>query len=120
MAQHAGLAPERWAGFTPDQQLLMIANELNRAAKLMAPPDQERLKNSYARALQLTDLTVDVRHEHGFRRELLRWRDLVVRLWLEPGSDPESHRDALRCLLLFSPATARQFPFVLGEGPTAS
>jgi hypothetical protein len=27
---------------------------------------------------------------------------------------------ALRCLLLFSPATARQIPFVLGEGPTVS
>jgi len=120
MAQHADLTLERWAGFTPDQQLLMIANELNRAAKLMAPADRERLKNSYARALQLTDLTVAARREHGFRRELLRWRDLVARLWLEPGSDPGSHRDALRCLLLFSPVTARQIPFVLGEGPAAS
>jgi len=115
MAQHASLTLERWAGFTHDQQLLMIANEMNRAAKLMAPADRERLKNSCARALQLTDLTVAARHEHGFRRELLRWRDLVARLWLEPGSDPGAHRDALRCLLLFSPATARQIPFVLGE-----
>ena len=117
MAQHAGLSLERWAGFTPDQQLLMIANEMNRAAKLMAPADRERLKNSYARALQLTDLTIAVRREPGFRREFLRWRDLVARLWLEAGSDPRPHRDALRCLLLFSPATARQIPFVLGAGP---
>jgi len=120
MAQHAGLTLERWAGFTPDQQLLMIANELNRAAKLMAPADRERLKNAYARTLQLTDLTIAARREHGFRRELLRWRDLVARLWLEPASDPAAHRDALRCLLLFSPATARQIPFVVEEGPVAS
>jgi hypothetical protein len=120
MAQHAGLAPERWASFTSDQQLLMIANEMNRGAKLMAAADRERLKSSYARALQLTDLTVAARREHGFRRELLRWRDLVARLWLEPGSDPGAHRDALRCLLRFTPVTARQIPFVLGEGPAAS
>ena len=120
MAQHADLTLERWAGFTPDQQLLMIANEMNRATKLMAPADRERLRNSYTRTLQLTDLTIAARRERGFRRELLRWRDLVARLWLEPGSDPGSHRDALRCLLLFSPATARQIPFVLGEGPAAS
>jgi hypothetical protein len=120
MAQHTGLTLERWAGFTSDQQLLMIANEMSRAAKLMMPADRARLKNSYARTLQLTDLTVAARREHGFRRELLRWRDLVARLWLEPGSDPAAHRDALRHLLLFSPATARQIPFVLGEGHTVS
>ena len=120
MAQHAGLTLRRRAGFTPEQQLLMIANEMSRAAKLMAPADRERLKNPCARALQLTDLTVAARCEHGFRRELLRWRDLVARLWLEPGSNPQAHRDALRCLLLFSPATARQIPFVIGEGPVAS
>jgi hypothetical protein len=27
---------------------------------------------------------------------------------------------ALRCPLLFSPATVRQIPFVLGEGPATS
>ena len=48
------------------------------------------------------------------------FRDLVGRLWLDPGSYPRAHRDALRHLLLFSPATARQIPFVLGEGPSAS
>ena len=42
LAQHAGRTLERWAGFTSDQHLLMIANELNRAAKLMAPEDRER------------------------------------------------------------------------------
>jgi hypothetical protein len=120
MAQHADLTLERWAGFAPDQQPMMIANEMNRAAKLMAPADRERLRDSCARTLQLTDLTVAARRERGFRRELLRWRDLVARRWLEPGSSPAAHRDALRCLLPFSPATAQQIPFVLGEGPAAS
>ena len=59
MAAHAGLAPERWATCSRDQQVLMIANEMNRAAKLTAPTDRERLRNAYARVLQLADLGSD-------------------------------------------------------------
>lgn len=116
---HASLSPERWARFTRDQQLMMIANERNRASKLMAPEDRERLKSAYARVLQLTDLTVDVRRERGLRKELLRWRELVARLWLQPAGDPDAHRQAFRSLLLFSYETAKQILFVLGEGPGA-
>jgi len=60
MSQHAGLSPERCAAFSLDQQVLMIANEMNRAAKLMAPADRERLRSAYERILQLADLTVQV------------------------------------------------------------
>jgi hypothetical protein len=49
MAQHASLAPERWARFSLDQQILMIANEMNRAAKLIEPLDAERLRRGYER-----------------------------------------------------------------------
>ena len=116
---HASLSPERWARFTRDQQLMMIANEMNRASKLMAPEDRERLKSAYTRVLQLTDLTVDVRRERGLRKELLRWRELVARLWLRSDGDPDAHRQAFRSLLLFSYETAKQIPFVLGEDPGA-
>ena len=32
MSQHAGLDVERWSAFDVDQQVLMIANELNRVS----------------------------------------------------------------------------------------
>ena len=44
--QHASLPPERWARFPPGQQLLMIANEMNRASKLFGPEDGQRLRGS--------------------------------------------------------------------------
>ena len=47
MSQHAGLSPERWAAVSLDQQVLMSANEMSRAAKLMAPTDRERLRSAY-------------------------------------------------------------------------
>lgn len=116
MAQHAGLTLDRWAAFTLDQQVLMIGNEMNRAAKLMAPADRERLQGAYERALYLTDLTIRLHERRGLRRELLRWRDLVARLYVLPGSDPPGHTEAFRALLRFTPEASRQIPHVFGAG----
>jgi hypothetical protein len=43
VTQHASLTPERWAGFGRDQQILMIANEMNRASRLFGADDRGRL-----------------------------------------------------------------------------
>ena len=114
MPQHTSLSPERWSAFTIDQQVLMIGNEMNRAAKLMGPADRERLRSSYERVLQLTDLTIRVQARRGLRRELLRWRDLVAQLYVQAESDPAGHTAAFRCLLRFTPEASRQIPLVIG------
>ena len=114
MTQHATVTAERWAGYTLDQQILMIANEMNRSGKLMTPTDRERRRRAYERILNLVDLTVAVRERKSLRRELLRWRDLVAALYLAEPPDPRRHADAFRCLLRFTPAASRQIPFVLG------
>ena len=116
MSQHASLSPERWSSFSLDQQILMIANEMNRAMKLLGPDDRERLKHSYERVLQLTDLTILVRTRKGLRRELLRWRDLIAQLYVDAESSPPAHAAAFRCLLLFTPEAARQIPHVGLDG----
>ena len=108
MTQHSNLSPSRWARFSLDQQILMIANEMNRASKLMAPVDRDLRLGCYARALQLTDLTVAVQPRRPLRRELLRWRDLVAQLYGAPEPDPAAHNAAMRCLLRFTPVAARQ------------
>jgi hypothetical protein len=115
MTQHAGLTLERWASFTLDQQILMIGNEMNRAGKLPNPEDRERRANAYERALFLTDLTIEAHARRGLRRELLRWRDLVAQLFLEPLDQPSAHAEAFRTLLRFTPEASRQIPHVLGE-----
>jgi len=111
--QHAGLTPERWAGFSRDQQLLMIGNELHRASKLLDEGGQ-RLLACYERALALADLTIATQQAPGFRRELLRWRDLLATLYLEPhptSADPLQR--ALKALLMLDPIAYRQVPYVL-------
>ncbi len=113
--QHAGLTPTRWAEFGSGEQILMIANELHRASKILAQGGGERLRACYERVLALTDLTVEVQARPGLRRELLRWRDLVAELFqVSHPASPGPHRRTLRALLQLHPVAYRQLPYLLG------
>lgn len=90
---------------------------MNRAGKLMGPDDRERRRSSYERALRLTDLTIEAHARRGLRRELLRWRDLVAQLYVDPEPRPAAHDDAFRALLRFSPEASRQIPFLIPSEP---
>jgi hypothetical protein len=117
MTQHASLTPERWAAFDLDRQILMIANEMNRASGLFAAESSGSLQRTYERVLRLVDLTVATRKRRGLRRELLRWRDLVAELYVAPRPTPEAHAAAFRCLLQFTPVAAKQIPLLLATRP---
>lgn len=108
MTQHASLTPERWARFDLDRQIMMIANEMKRAAALMAADDRRSRSLAYERVLRLLDLTVATQRKPTLRRELLRWRDLVAALYIAPAASPAAHDEAFRCLLRFTPAASRQ------------
>ena len=113
MSQHASLTLERWSAYGRDQQILMIANEMNRAGKLFGAADRARLANAYERVLRLADLTVEAQPSRSLRRELLRWRELAGAVYLEP--DEGRHRALFRALLLLTPESAKQVPFLLGD-----
>lgn len=108
MTQHANLTPERWGRFPHFQQILMIANEMNRATHLIEHGDVVGRRLAYERVLRLVDLTVAVAERRSVRRELLRWRDLVAVLFLDEAARPDAHRSALRALLQQTPASAAQ------------
>ena len=117
--QHSTLSAERWSEFPFDRQILMIGNEMNRAAKLMTPSVGPSLLACYERVLALVDLTVQVQDQPSRRRELLRWRDLIAGLYIAGMPDERAHAAAFRCLLRFTPASSAQIPFVL-PGPAAA
>jgi hypothetical protein len=106
--QHANLTTERWSRFTLGQQLLMIANEMNRAAKLHAALDRPSLKLALERVLNLADATVVANARPGLRRELLRWRDLVAEQYVATDPDPACHAVTFRALLMLHPDTYQQ------------
>lgn len=111
--QHRTLSPERWATFAPDQQLLMIANEMNRAGQLFGGGDDDLLRRSLERVLALADLTATTTPRRALRIELLRWRDLVAALYVSEAPPRAEFREAFRALLLLSPAAALQIPHLL-------
>lgn len=126
MAQHSTLTQERWSSFSPAQQILMIANEMNRAKRLFSPLDKEGLKLCYERILYLTDLTVAANPRRGFRKELLRWRDLAAAEYLSFSVDnltkrPDiaMHLKIFKPLLLLSPESAGQILFLINLKPGA-
>ncbi len=108
MTQHSSLTVDRWRRFSHSQRILMIANEMNRATRLMSPDDRASLRLAYERVLRLLDLTVAVAERRPMRRELLRWRDLVAALYINEGPRLDEHRTALRALLLQTPGSAAQ------------
>jgi hypothetical protein len=115
VTQHASLTLERWSAFSRDQQILMIANEMNRAGKLFARADREGLRRAYERVLRLADLTTEAQPSRSLRRELRRWRELAAAVYLEPEEEP--HRALFRALLLLTPAGARQAAWLAGGAP---
>jgi hypothetical protein len=111
-AQHDGLSLERWRGYSFDQQVLMIANEMNRASAMLNRQAPDRARSGYERVLALTDLSVGA-NTGARRRELLRWRDLVASLYVSPTIPPDAHRQAFKALLQLTPGSARQIPLLL-------
>jgi hypothetical protein len=112
--QHTGLSPEKWAGYPRAQQILMIANEMNRASKLFGQADRQRLLGSYERLLTLANLTIQVTDSRSLRRELLRWRDLVAQQYVANEPDPAAHAAIFRALLQLHPEAWKQLPHVSG------
>ena len=108
MPQHDGLTLDRWVKFPAAHQVLMIANELQRARNLTGDSDASRRQGAYERALYLTDLTIRAQSAHGLRRELLRFRDLLADFYLHSGAPAEEQAALLKALLLLTPESALQ------------
>jgi hypothetical protein len=86
---HKGLNLEKWSKFTPAQQILMIANELNRARNWMLRGDTEEVNNCYERAFELLDLTIAMNYRKNLVKELLRARDVLAILYLDKEKNLE-------------------------------
>ena len=114
-AQHSRLSRERWEEFSYDQQILMIANELHRTARLIRIGAWDRVHPGLERVLQLTDLTISCVTSPTRRRELLRWRDLAAALYRQRRPEPGAHEAAFRCLLQFTPTAFQQTALLLGD-----
>ena len=90
---------DRFSSLPQFQQLLMVANELNRAENMnkVAP----EYKNALERALELTDfMSADKRWLHKLG-ELRRARELMAELYNDPA--PGDTRLLQKCMIQLDP-----------------
>ena len=113
MTQHAALDGDRWSRFDLDQQILMIGNEMNRGLRFARAGEREPVRRGYERVLRLVDLTAGSDLRPAFRRELLRWRDLIAILYISAAPQRADHERAFKTLLLFTAEASKQRQHVL-------
>ena len=96
---HKNLNRERWKTFDKSQQILMIANELNRAKNWIIKGDLEEVTNCYERAFELLDLTISLTARKNLLRELLRFREILAIQYISKEKDVEMNRRLFDVLL---------------------
>lgn len=99
LKQHKNLSPEKWYSYPKSQQVLMIANELNRAKNWIGKEAFIQVDACYERALELTDLTSEDRKwENKALMELRRFRERLAMLYA--ASEKKAEENALLYRLL--------------------
>ena len=100
---HKNLTPKKWQEYTKDKQILSIAAELIRAKNLLLWKKNNEVKQSYERAFELLDLTIeDYNWQHGLK-EILRFREAMGELYLKPNL--KLNEKLLNILLTLTPGS---------------
>ncbi|MBI4235487.1 hypothetical protein HY604_04275 [Candidatus Peregrinibacteria bacterium] len=95
---HKNLTLEKWSKFKKHQQILMIANEINRLLNGLDKQTLAELTECMERAIELIDLTINS-HEKNLRKELLRFRDLFAINYLHDRESLKKARPQIAILL---------------------
>lgn len=96
---HKNLDQQKWDSFAKDKQILMIANELNRAKNWIARGNPEEVTNCYERAIELLDLTISLTAKRNLLRELLRFRDVLCSQYISEEKDALANQKLFNLLL---------------------
>ncbi|MCK4353530.1 hypothetical protein KAW65_09015 [candidate division WOR-3 bacterium] len=100
---HRTLTKDKWVLFPFSKQLLMIANELNRANKWIEEKDFNEQKLCYERAFELLYLTIqslqDTKDTRKLR-EILRFKEILASLYNKGIPSIEENKKLLKALVL--------------------
>jgi hypothetical protein len=99
LKHHKTLTAEKWGGFPLSRQLLMIANEMNRAGNWIVKNDSAEVKQCYERALELTFLTIGTLKARSKLRELCRFKEMLARLYGNANPDKKENAALMNCLI---------------------
>ena len=112
---HRNLTSEKWSKYAFPQQVLMIANELNRARNCLKANDSSGVDNAYTRALELVWITIDGLKKRNRRREMLRWREMLLSEYSGKKKSLRTNGLLLRTLLLLTTESAGQIKYLIND-----
>jgi hypothetical protein len=113
-AQHGSLAAGRWQTFALVEQLANIGSEVERALRADMAGRTDRRDRALTRALELFDLTAtDHRWRGPRRREVLRAREYVCRLFFDETLEADATEFLQSYFLQFANAARRRSPGVI-------
>ncbi|MEI7492651.1 MAG: hypothetical protein WCK92_14720 [Bacteroidota bacterium] len=82
LVYHKSLLIEKWYSYPRHQQILMIANEMNRAQNALLKNESDNAVHAWERSFELTDITISDPKNVRCIKELLRFRELAGELFL--------------------------------------
>lgn len=97
---HKTLTKDKWASFPFSKQILMIANELNRANKWIEKEDFNESRHCYERAFEILYLTIEVLKDKRKLREILRFKEVLAGLYNERTPTLKENKNLLKVLIL--------------------
>ncbi|KAA3617039.1 MAG: hypothetical protein D8M58_04420 [Calditrichaeota bacterium] len=103
LKHHKNLSFKKWFAYPKGQQLLMIANELNRAKNWIIKNNIENVNLCYERAFELTDITISDNKWVGKRKELLRFGEYLAEQYTKPQKSLDINSQLYRGLIALSP-----------------
>ena len=110
MADRSELAA-RWRTLSLLEQMAHVGSEVERSIRAWESGRPERMGNALDRALELFDLTAaDERWRGTRRREILRAREEVCRLFMDDSPPVGSSRGLREYFLRFAVAARRPVP----------
>lgn len=105
---HKNLKEEKWFSYPQSQQVIMIANELNRAKNFILTEDFREVNGCYERAFELVDITsADPRWKGNQLKELRRFREILAQQYTSEIKDQNLNHQLYLGLLRISPEAYR-------------
>jgi hypothetical protein len=107
LKHHTTLDPEKWQGYTLGRQIIMIANETNRAIHWLVHDDTAEANRCLERAIELLHLTIGLPHGRGRHRELARLEEVLLGFRYLAKATVRELRMAQEALIAMSPESWR-------------
>ncbi|HBO84888.1 MAG: hypothetical protein A2073_01920 [Deltaproteobacteria bacterium GWC2_42_11] len=99
LKHHKTLTKEKWLTFPFYKQVIMIANEMNRAGKWIEKNDFLEVRYCYERAFELLYLTISTLNDKKKLRELLRFKEMLAVFYASKLPAPKDNLNLLKVLI---------------------